>query len=162
MSNNHLEFFLEENKSRWNFSRDHQQNIHEFSIVQIGKKEKMEPIDTLNEIKIVDDTFTNRLRASTFIKRATYKFMPVGLEKCRKLNKAKTTLINEKIINILGVINLDKINSWEKVKGKSIWVNANFEGLKDKKSDHFPFAFNTINPADLLSIYLKQKISITK
>ena len=41
-------------------------------------------------------------------------------------------------------------------KGKSAWVNANFEELKDKKSDHFPFSFKTFNLADLLlfSIYL--------
>ena len=75
---------------------------------------------------------------------------------CRELNKAKTALINGKILNVLGVINLDKINSWEKIKGKSIWVNANFEELKDKKSDHFFFGFSTTNLVDLLSfnIYL--------
>ena len=52
---------------------------------------------------------------------------------CRELNKAKTALINGKILNILGVINLDKINSWEKIKGKSSWVNANFEERRDEK-----------------------------
>ena len=98
-----------------------------------------------------------------------YKFTPVCLlfpanmqndtnqifEMCRELNKVKTPLINGKILNILGVINLNKINSWEKIKGKSIWVNANFEELKDKKSD-FSFGFSTKNLADLLSfsIYL--------
>ena len=75
---------------------------------------------------------------------------------CREFNKAKIALINGKILNILGVININKINSWEKIKGKSIWVNANFEELKDKKSDHFSFGFSTANLADLLSfsIYL--------
>ena len=60
----------------------------------------------------------------------TYKFTAVGLlfpatiqndtnqifVTCRELNKAKTALINGKIF--LGVINFDKINSWE---------NANFK-----------------------------------
>ena len=64
---------------------------------------------------------------------------------------SKTVLINGKILNILGIINLDKINSWEKIKGKSIWVNATFKELKDKKSDHFSFGFSTTNLADLLS-----------
>ena len=41
--------------------------------------------------------------------------------------------MNGKILNILGVINMDKINNWDKIKGKSIWVNANFEELKDEK-----------------------------
>ena len=76
----------------------------------------------------------------------TYKFTPVGLlfpatiendrnqifVKCREPNKAKAALINGKILNILGVISLDKINSWKKIKGKSIWVNANFEVLKNQ------------------------------
>ena len=70
---------------------------------------------------------------------------------CRELNKAKTALINGKILNILGAINLNKIDSWEKIKGKSNWVNANFQALKDKKSGHFSFGFSTTNLADLLS-----------
>ena len=51
---------------------------------------------------------------------------------CRELNNAKIALINGKILKILGVKSLNKINSWEKIKGKSIWRNANFEELKDK------------------------------
>ena len=56
----------------------------------------------------------------------------------------------------MGEINLGKIKSLEKIKGRSIWENANFEELKDKKSDHFSFGFSTANLADLLlfSIYL--------
>ena len=32
----------------------------------------------------------------------------------------------EKKYNILGIINLNKKNNWEYVKGKSLWVNVNF------------------------------------
>ena len=87
--------------------------------------------DQLNpiEIKISDDTFINRLKKYN---RPTYKFTPAGLlfpatiqndtnqifVTCRELNKAKTALMNGKILNILGVINLDKINSWEENKRK--------------------------------------------
>ena len=39
---------------------------------------------------------------------------------CRELNDAKVALINDKISNILGVINLNKIENWEYIKGKSL------------------------------------------
>ena len=54
------------------------------------------------------------------------------------------------------MINLDKIKNWDKIKGKSVWVNANFQELKEKKSDHFSFSFKTTNLGDLLcfSLYL--------
>ena len=87
--------------------------------------DQLNPIET----KITDYTFINRLKK---YKRPTYKFTPVGLlflatiqndtnqifVTCRELNKAKTALINRKILNILSVINLDKINSWEENKRK--------------------------------------------
>ena len=85
-----LEFFLEENKAKdfldlqltkidGTFPEITNQVIHEFSMVQIGKKKrKMEPIDTLivhdqqdfelhdqlnpTEIKITGNTFINRLK----------------------------------------------------------------------------------------------------
>ena len=37
---------------------------------------------------------------------------------CRALSNAKIALINAKIYNILGMINLNKINNWEYIKGK--------------------------------------------
>ena len=114
------------------------------------------------EIKMDDDEIINSLKN---YKRPTYKFtttsllFPASIENdtnqvfvtSPELNKAKIALINSKMLNILGVINLDKINNWEKIKGKSIWVNAHFEELKDKKSDHFSFSFKTTNLVDLLS-----------
>ena len=45
---------------------------------------------------------------------------------CRELNDAKVALTNGKISNILGVINLNKIENLEYIKGKSLWVNINF------------------------------------
>ena len=39
---------------------------------------------------------------------------------CRELNDAKVALINDKISNIVGVINLNKIENWEYIKGKSL------------------------------------------
>ena len=55
-----------------------------------------------------------------------------------KLNNAKVALINGKISNIPGVINLNKIENWEYVKEKSLWVNINFNSLEEIKStEHF-------------------------
>ena len=53
---------------------------------------------------------------------------------CRELNDAKVALINRKISNILGVINLNNIENWEYIKRKSLWVNINFNSLEEVKS----------------------------
>ena len=42
----------------------------------------------------------------------------------------------------------------EKIKGKYVWINANFENIKDKNSVHISFSFETKNLADLLSFSL--------
>ena len=41
---------------------------------------------------------------------------------CRELNDAKVALINGKILNVLDVKNLNKIENWEYIKGKLLWV----------------------------------------
>ena len=38
----------------------------------------------------------------------------------------KKALLDGKICNILRIINLSKISNWEDIKGKSLWVNINF------------------------------------
>ena len=42
----------------------------------------------------------------------------------------------------------------EKIKGKYVWINANFENIKDKNSVHISFSFETKSLADLLSFSL--------
>ena len=49
---------------------------------------------------------------------------------CRELNDAKVALINDRISNILGVINLNKIENWEYIKRKSFPLNVNLIALK--------------------------------
>ena len=59
--------------------------------------------------------------------------------------------------NILGVINLNKIQNWEYIKVKSLQVNINFNSLEEVKStEHFRFPFKTLPLNNLLSfsIYL--------
>lgn len=63
---------------------------------------------------------------------------------CRTLNDAKIALTNGKIYNMLGIINLNKINNCEYIKGKSLWVNVNFD-IADQRnnSEHIYFSFKT-------------------
>ena len=70
---------------------------------------------------------------------------------CRALNNAKRALINGKIYNILGIINLNKINNWEYIKGISLWVNGNFDKpTQINNSEHISFSFTTLSLNDLL------------
>ena len=70
---------------------------------------------------------------------------------CRELNSTKTTLINGKIINTPGIINSNKINNWEHIKGKSLWVNVNFDEPKQINNiDHLSFSFETLSLNDML------------
>ena len=39
-------------------------------------------------------------------------------------------MINGKIYNILGIIDLGKINNWDYIKGKALWANVNFNDPK--------------------------------
>ena len=76
---------------------------------------------------------------------------------CRELNDAKVVPINGKISNILGVTNLNKIENWEYIKEKLLWVNVNFNRLEEVKSaGNFCFPFKTTSLSYLLSfsIYL--------
>ena len=130
--------------------------IHIFSLTKAGKKRKrlhMEPIETIsireqqsfelhdqtNPIQITsdDDRIVNMLKNTQ-----TFNFTPMGAlftasvkndrEKifvtCRELNHIKPVLINSNLVNLLAAI-----NSWEHMKGKSLWVNVNFDGLEEVK-----------------------------
>ena len=68
---------------------------------------------------------------------------------CSGLNDAIKALINVKLIQTLGVINLLEIRNLENIKGNSRWVNAIFD--KDtQNSDHFVFSFITDSVSDIL------------
>ena len=45
---------------------------------------------------------------------------------CNGLNETKNALINGKLFKAIGAINLNEMEHWEKVKGKSKWVNKTF------------------------------------
>ena len=64
----------------------------------------------------------------------------------------KKALINSKIYNLIGIIDLKIINNWKEMKGQSIWINATLEEQKEiNNSRHLCFPFSTRTLNDLLS-----------
>ena len=49
----------------------------------------------------------------------------------KKLSGVKKSILNEKLFDILAVIDLNKINNWNDIKGQSIWTNATFKDRKE-------------------------------
>ena len=45
----------------------------------------------------------------------------------KNLNGVKKSISNQKIFDILAVIDLNKINNWNDIKGQSIWTNTAFK-----------------------------------
>ena len=82
------------------------------------------------QIEIDDDKVLNILK---IYKNVRYRLTLLGLlvplsvkifSTCRELNDVKKSLINSKIYGLLGIIDLKKINNWNKIKGLSLWINA--------------------------------------
>ena len=71
---------------------------------------------------------------------------------CRDLNYVKKALINSKIYGLIGITDLKKINDWEEIKGRSLWINVTFEEQKEiNNSKHLCFPFMTRTLSDLLN-----------
>ena len=138
--------------------------------IMIRAQQNFELYDQINSMQITidGDSMVNILKEH---ENVYYKFISMGIlfptlvkndteqifVMCRELNDAKPALINGKLVNLLASINLNKINGWEHIKGKSLWVNVNFDNLEEaKKIDYFCFSFKTASLNDLLlfTIYL--------
>ena len=52
----------------------------------------------------------------------------------RELNVVQKSLLNSKIYQLLGIIDLKKINNWKQIKGQSMWINARLE--KQRKTNN--------------------------
>ena len=156
--------------------------IHHFSITKLGKKRKRqmsEPIETiiiraqqdfdvdrgLNpiQVEIKDDNIINLLKK---YKNVVYKITPIGLlfpasltndttqvfVLGKNLSGVKKSILNEKIFDILAVIDLNKINNWSDIKGQSIWTNVAFKDHKEiNNNSHLCFPFITRSFKDLTS-----------
>ena len=99
-------------------------------------------------------------------KNAVYRLTPLGILfpasvkndteqifiTCRELNNVKKALINSKIYGLIGITDLKKINDWEEIKGRSLWINVTFEEQKEiNNSKHLCFPFMTRALSDLLN-----------
>ena len=76
----------------------------------------------------------------------------------KNLNGVKKSILNQKIFDILAVIDLNKINNWNDIKGQSIGTNAAFKDHREiNNNSHLCFPFTTKSFSDLSSftIYLQ-------
>ena len=74
---------------------------------------------------------------------------------CNGLPDARDSLINGKLYNRLGVININKRRDWTKIKGESKWINIIFNNSENPTlAKHFAFAFETVNLSYLLNFQL--------
>ena len=74
---------------------------------------------------------------------------------CNGLNDARDSLINGKLYKGLGIINIDEIRDWTKIKGKSRWIKIIFNNSENPMlAKHFAFAFETVYLNDLLNFQL--------
>ena len=71
---------------------------------------------------------------------------------CNGLNDARDSIINGKLYKSLGVININEIRDWIKIKGESKWINIIFNDSENLTlAKHFAFAFETVNLSNLLN-----------
>ena len=74
---------------------------------------------------------------------------------CNGLNNARDSLINGKLYKSIGIININKIKDWTKLKGESKWVNIIFNNSENPTlGKHFAFVLETVNLSDLLNFQL--------
>ena len=57
---------------------------------------------------------------------------------------------------IIGVLNLNEIEKWDKIKNSSRWVNVSFQSHEEnRQARHFSYNFLTKNKNDLLNFTVK-------
>ena len=60
--------------------------------------------------------------------------------------------------DLLAIIDTDKINNWEEIKGQSVWINTTFKDQKEiKNNSHMccPFITKSLNDLLSFSVYLQ-------
>ena len=74
---------------------------------------------------------------------------------CDGLNDARDSLINGKVYKRHGLININEIRDWTKIKGESKWINIIFNDSENPTlAKYFAFAFETVNLSNLLNFHL--------
>ena len=120
------------------------------------------------EIEIKDHKISNIFKK---YKNASYKIIllvllfPVSIRNDtnqifvlgKNLNGVKKSILNQKIFDILAVINLEKKKSGKDIKGQSVWVNTAFKDHKEiNNNSHlcFPFIVKSFSDLSSFSIHL--------
>ena len=69
---------------------------------------------------------------------------------------AKYRLVNGKLYQTIGVINLNKIKNRNEIEKSSQWVNVNFQAQgNNRDAKHFSYGLITKNTGDVLNFTLK-------
>ena len=69
-----------------------------------------------------------------------------------RLNDAKDIIINEKLYQAIGEINISETENWDKIKNKSFWTNVVLTGAEYPLiAKHFSFAFKTKDLHNILN-----------
>ena len=90
----------------------------------------------------------NKLLFSSSIQKETNIIFIVA----DRLNNAKEVLIDGKIYQVIGLINISQIKGWENIKNTSHWVNTVFNDSQYPKiAQHLAFAFETTDLRNLLN-----------
>ena len=70
----------------------------------------------------------------------------------KNLSGIKKSILNQKVFDILAIVDLNKINNWKDIKGQSIWTNVSFKDAKEiNNNNHLCFPFITKSFSDLSS-----------
>ena len=60
----------------------------------------------------------------------------------KELSGVKKSTLNEKVYELISIIDLDEISNWKDIKGQSIWISASFKDQKEMNNDiHLCFPF---------------------
>ena len=119
------------------------------------------------QIEIEDDRVINILKK---YKNVLYKIIHLGLLfpaslkndtrqifiTGRELSGVKKPILNEKIYDIIAIIDVSKISNWSDIKAQSIWVSVSFKDKKEiNNNSHlcFPFITRSLNDLTSFSIY---------
>ena len=134
--------------------------------VKIGGLQNYNVSNKLNPVYIsIRDSELNAF-LSRYHRRYKYRFIinnllfsssvtqdtKITFTSCNGLNDTKETLLSRKLFKTLGVININQIEEWQKLKRKSKQANAVLNNSEDPTvAKHFAFGFTTIILQDILN-----------
>ena len=137
--------------------------------LNIREQQKFEEEKSLNpiEIRIENNRVQNmlerykknmasfRLEGVLFSSRTRNKKDEIFLV-ARRIADAKYSLINNSLYQMIGVVNLKKIEKWDEIKTSSRWVKVSFQSHEENRQvRHFSYNLLAKNKNNLLNFMLK-------